>query len=80
MIWKVILIASIVLLLTTAAIEIGRRPKPVSPLPAPRQRKLLAVTFKGNLESRGDAHSGRLILPVVFLALLTALLLFLLGG
>jgi len=37
----------------------------------------LAVTFKGNLESRDDARSGRLIMPIVFLALLVALLWFL---
>jgi len=66
-----------VLLLSAVTIEVQRRPESVTPLPTPRQRELLAVTFKGNLESRDDARSGRLIMPIVFLALLVALLWFL---
>ena len=80
MVWTVLLTLSIALLLSALTIEIRRKPESFNPLPTPRQPKLFAVTFKGNLESRGDARSGRLIMPIVFLALLLALLWFLFGG
>jgi hypothetical protein len=80
MVWKVLLLMSIALLLTASVIESVRRGGMATHPPAPRRRKLLAVTFKGNLESRADARSLRAFAPILFLTLLVLLVILVFSG